>query len=246
MKNKVSISLVYDTENIKITMHQELTFERTCKFIYLLTSKRIQDKYKQWENDRNHVNTTYEDFYPENRNLFGNILKSKPTKDNPYLITPKIVPVLLNELNFRDANEIFWGNDIELYLEDLFTCLILDMKDFQEYTKHWCDFQLINEKQIKKFYHKFFVEKEENINKLKDDFIDFTYNTYLEFRIVESNGICECIEQNKQINDKNRSECLNFTYLPEKIKIYVEEILVPHVGLICFQNLLEEDAKSEN
>ncbi|WP_270513086.1 hypothetical protein [Lactococcus lactis] len=220
-------------------------FDRSCKLIYSLASRRIKKKYEQWTDNRNHIKTTHEDFYPANRSLIGNILECNRTKDNPYLITPKIVSVLVQELNFHDETEIFWGDDVGIYLEDLFTCLILDMKNSQEYTKNWSDFQLSNETQIKNFYHKFFVEKTKNLEKLTDDFIDFTYNSYHDFKIVESNGVCEVVEQDEQINKKNKSEFLTFTYLPEKLKTFAEEILLDFMRNICFENLLEENAKIE-
>ncbi|EIZ2538865.1 hypothetical protein MOZ20_003152, partial [Listeria monocytogenes] len=106
-------------------------FDRTCDLIYSLAAKRISYKYEKWAEKKNNIKTTHGDFYPDNRNLFGNILKGDNLGDNPYLITPKILPVLLNELDFNDENEIFWGEDVKIYLEDLFTCLVLDMKNYR-------------------------------------------------------------------------------------------------------------------
>ncbi|MFC6348116.1 hypothetical protein [Vagococcus carniphilus] len=225
---------------IKFTL-REPKFDRTCDLIYSLAAKRISYKYKQWTEKRNNIKATHRDFYPDNRNLFGNILKGENLDDNPYLITPKILPVLLNELDFNDENEIFWGEDVKIYLEDLFTCLVLDMKNYREYSKHWSDFQLDNDLKIRDFYQEYIVAKPDNFEKFLDDFVDFTYNTYNDFRIVEIDGVCKITEQDQCISLKNKTEFLSFTYLPQKIKILAEKIVIPLIDSISLECLLDQN-----
>lgn len=224
---------------------KEPEFYNTCELIYSLASNRISYKYEQWAEKRNKIKTTHGDFYPDNRNLFGNILNSNNLDDNPYLITPKILPVLLNELDFKDENEIFWGDDVKVYLEDLFTRLVLDMKNNCEYSKHWSDFQLDNDLQIRDFYQEYIVAKPDNFEKFVDDFVDFTYNTYSDFRIIEIDGVCKVIEQDQCISLKNKTEFLSFTYLPQKIKILVEKIVIPLMDSISLERLLDQNIKQD-
>lgn len=76
------------------------------------------------------------------------------------------------------------------------------MKNHREYSEHWCDFQLDNDSQIKKFYKEYFISIPINLAKLEDNFIDFTYNVYRDFRIIETEGVFEIIEKNEQVNEK--------------------------------------------
>lgn len=207
----------------------EPKFYKTCDLIYDLAAKR------------NNIKTTYVDFYPDNRNLFSNILKGDRLQDNPYLITPKILPVLLNELDFNDENEIFWGEDVKIYLEDLFTCLVLDMKSYCEYSKHWSDFQLDNDGKIRNFYKEYIIDKPDNFEKFLDDFVDFTYNTYNDFRIVEIDGVCKITEPVQCISLKNKTDYLSFTYLPQKIKILAEKMVIPLIDSISLERLLDRN-----
>ncbi|WP_267668989.1 hypothetical protein [Listeria innocua] len=220
-------------------------FDRTCDLIYSLAAKRISYKYEKWAEKKNNIKTTHGDFYPDNRNLFGNILKGDNLGDNPYLITPKILPVLLNELDFNDENEIFWGEDVKIYLEDLFTCLVLDMKNYREYSKHWSDFKLDNDLKIRDFYQEYIVAKPDNFEKFVDDFVDFTYNTYFDSRMIETDGVFKPIEQDKCINLKNKTEFLSFTYLPQKIKILAEKIVIPLMDSISLERLLDQNIKQD-
>lgn len=224
-----------DTNKIVV----EANFYTTCELFYSLASKRIERKYLQWIEDRNGQNATHTDFYPQNRNLFSNILQGKRTDDNPYLITPKIIPTLLNELDFNDVNEIFWGDDISLYFEDLFYCLINDMKDFPEYTKNWGGLKIASEYEIKKFYQSFFVEDNQKIEVLKDSFIDFTYNNYHELKVLDVDGTIQIIEQDSLVESKNNYELLTFKNLPDKIKIFAENIFLPQINDIRINTLIK-------
>lgn len=220
---------------------KEPNFDNTCELIYSLTSNRISYKYEKWAEKKNNIKTTHGDFYSDNRSLFGNILNNNRIEDNPYLITPKILPVLLNELDFNDENEIYWGEDVKIYLEDLFICLVLDMKNYSEYSKHWSDFQLDNDVKIRDFYQEYIVAKPDNFEKFLDDFVDFTYNTYNDFRIVEIDGVCKIIELDQCISLKNKTEFLSFTYLPQKNKILAEKIVIPLMDSISLERLLDQN-----
>lgn len=214
-------------------------FENTCELIYSMASKRIDEKYRVWEKNELSLNknAAYVDFYPNNRNLISCILRNDRTCDNQYLITPKILPVLMEKLDFNDENELFWGNDISSYLEDLFIALILDMKDEPEYVKHWNDFQLNDDAQIKIFFRKYFQKNSTYLEKLEDDFIDFTYNYYSGFEIIENNGVVTFSRPDKFVNTKNKTEYLDFKYLPQKIEILTKKIVLPLLDDIFLDTL---------
>lgn len=213
----------------------EPTFEKTCELIYWLASSRISQKYKMWKDDQSYSNAMIE-FYPSDRKLFGYVLKCQRKKDNPYLLTPKLVEVLLEKLEFVDRNEIFWGQEDEVssYLENLFITMLMEMKMYNEYTKYWMETSLTTEREIKDFYFKFILSNARVFESLKDDFVNFTYNSYEYFELVDRCG--EFIEDS--VFKKDSNETLTFHELPKKIKIYADNILLPFVSGICLENLI--------
>lgn len=81
---------------------------KTCELIYQLASQRIGEKYRKWEADNPKYNTQSQ-FFPEDRKLIGRVLNCIRTKNNPYLITPKIQEAIIENLDFTDVNELYWG-----------------------------------------------------------------------------------------------------------------------------------------
>lgn len=214
----------------------EPTFEKTCDLIYRLASFRISQKYNKWKKDQSYSSSMIE-FYPSDRKLFGYVLKPERKKDNPYLLTPKLVEVLLEKLDFIDKNEVYWGQEDEVssYLEDLFTTILIEMKTYNEYTKYWMETPLTTEREIKDFYLKFILGNADVFESLKDDFINFTYNSYEYFELLDEVG--EIIKDSVAKKDSN--EALTFHELPKKIKIYADNILLPFVSGICLENLID-------
>lgn len=215
----------------------EPSFERTCDLIYNLASTRISQKFEKWQDEQPH-NSAIDYFYPTDRKLFGNLLKGKRRKDNPYLLTPKLVETIFEELDFLDKNAIYWGgeDEVSLYIGDFFTTLLLEVTACHEYTKYFMGTNLITDKEVNHFYLKFIYGNQDNFESLKDDFIDFTYNSYNYFELVDEIG--EIKENCIDLKDSNKT--LTFHALPEKIKIYVDKIFIPFVSGICLDNLIKE------
>ncbi|TWO90223.1 hypothetical protein [Bacillus velezensis] len=212
----------------------EPSFDKTCELIYKLASERISEKFEEWKKSRNSNNAII-DFYPSDRNLFGDVLNCKKTKkDNPYLLTPKLVEVILEELDFKNIYEVYWGDDAGLYFEELFTTLLLDMQPYNDYTKNWMGIPLTSEEEIRDFYREFILEHEPKSNgeykSMKECFIQFTKNSYDYFELV--NEVGDFIEESP-VDNKEGNEVLTFHKLPKKIKIFAEEILLPFVSGIC-------------
>jgi hypothetical protein len=134
----------------------EPSFKKTCDLIYRLASARIRQKYDEWKKGQSYSNAMIE-FYPTDRKLFGYVLKGERKKDNPYLLTPKLVEVILEKLDFNDKNEVYWGQEDEVssYLEDLFTTILLEMQTYKYYTYKWMGIPLKTEREIRDFYCKF-------------------------------------------------------------------------------------------
>lgn len=121
--------------------------------IYKLASKRINEKYDEWKKGQSYSNAMI-DFYPTDRKLFGYVLKGERNKDNPYLLTPKLVEVILEKLDFNDKNEVYWGQEDEIssYLEGLFTAILLEMQTYKDYTRHWMGTPLTTEGEIRDLF----------------------------------------------------------------------------------------------
>lgn len=216
----------------------EPAFTKTCELIYKHASKRISEKYEEW-------NQSYgggiNGFCSTNRKVLGYILKCKPTKDNPYLLTPSLVQELLvNQDFFYDENEIYWGNDANEYLEDLFITVLLEMQESNDYTKYWMGIPLKTEIEIRDFYSNFIRDIEDVYESLKDAFVNFTFNSNEYFELVGEVG--EIIKDS--VDSKDSNKVLTFYKLPKKIAIYAEKILLPFISGICFNLFISSVEKA--
>ncbi|EIZ2536032.1 hypothetical protein MOZ20_000234 [Listeria monocytogenes] len=63
--------------------------------------------------------------------------------------------------------------------------------------------------------------------------------------MIETDGVFKPIEQDKCINLKNKTEFLSFTYLPQKIKILAEKIVIPLMDSISLERLLDQNIKQD-
>lgn len=222
----------------------EPSFDKTCELIYKHASERISQKYDEWKKGQSYGRAMI-DFYPTDRKLFGYVLKGERNKDNPYLLTPKLVEVIIEKLDFNDKNEVYWGQEDEIssYLEGLFTTILLEMQTNKDYTKHWMGTPLKTESEIRDFYCKFIHGNEVVCESLKDDFVNFTYNAYEYFELVGEVG--EIIKDS--VVQKGSNEALTFHELPKKITLYADKILLPFVSGICLNNIIDsfEEAPTE-
>ena len=188
------------------------------------------------------------EIYPD-RKLFGNVLNCMRTKkDNPYLLTLKLAEAIEKPLNFHDLNEVYWGRDPELYFEELFTTLLLEMQIYKDYTKSWMETPLTTESEIQDFYRlnretiienkkiKIGEDDYEEFKSLKDHFIDFTYNEYDYFELVDDVGEFTVGES---VHNKDGEKVLTFYQLPRKINTFTEKVLLPFVSGICLNNLID-------
>ncbi|MCM3269011.1 hypothetical protein [Paenibacillus elgii] len=227
----------------------EPTFDKTCELIYKRASERINDKYEEWKKNQTYGSTMIDIYH--DRKLFGNILKCVRTKkDNPYLLTLKFVETIVEEkiLIFNDLNEIYWGNVPELYFEELFTTLLLEMQTYKDYTKWWMGTPLKTESENKDFYRlnrESIIENKEIGNgqngfeeykSLLDRFIDFTKNKYDYFELVDKVGE---YTDGASVHNKDGEKVLTFYQLPRKINIFAEKVLLPFVSGICLNNLID-------
>ncbi len=214
----------------------ELSFDKTCELIYKLASARISQKYDEWKKGQSYSNAMIE-FYPTDRKLLGYVLKGESKKDNPYLLTPKLVEVCLEKLDFNDKNEVYWGqeDEISFYLGGLFTTILLEMQKYKDYTNNWMGVPLKTEREIRDFYCKFIHDKEDVCESLKDDFVNFTYNSYEYFELVDEVG--DIVE--KSVVQKDSNEVLTFHELPKKITLYADKILLPFMSGICLNILID-------
>lgn len=171
-------------------------FERTCNLIYLLASSRIADAYSEWqrENESKGLPAGLMQLYPQSKNtqnVIGRIIKGERTEDNPYLITPNALSAVVENLDFADENEVLWGSDVGVYFQELFSQLILDMGDLSYYRRHWLDADFSNNHWIWEFYQGCCVNTSESIERLKDDFVDFAFNTYQESSVENRGGLID-------------------------------------------------------
>lgn len=245
---------------------------KTCELIYQLTSQRIGEKYRKWEADNPKYNTQSQ-FFPEDRKLIGRVLNCIRTKNNPYLITPRIQEAIIENLDFTDVNELYWGEDISEYFQHFFTILLLEIQEYKDYTKFWMGIPLSTESEITKFYLENQVpilEIDESYNQeseaLIDQFINFTFNkiSYFEFESAERLGYYREDElvyrmkrkPNKPKKDEEvdetkvdkkakeyKNEILTFIELPKKLDVFVEKVFVPFISSICLDKLLESHIK---
>lgn len=228
------------------------TFDKSCELLYSLTSNRIRERYELRSKDyvKNHGKMeghgnkgTAFDFYPEDRNLVNRILKNKRNEDNPYLITPKILPVIVEKLGFNDKAEVFWGDDIKQYLEKLFKTMLQDVNHLYSYRKHWTDFLSANES-IDSLYYTFFSENEENLDYLEDEFLDFTYNNLNKKTFVECDDVLEFMSESEKISQNNCSVYLDFKNLPNKLKVFTDEVLIPIIDYAIQERFITDMVKN--
>lgn len=218
----------------------ETTFDKTCELIYKLASERISQKYDEWRKGQSY-GCGINGFLPRNRKVLGYVLTCKRTKDNPYLLTPSLVKEFLESHDiFNDENEIYWGNDANVYLEELFTTVLLEMQESNDYTKYWMGIPLKTEREIRDFYCEFLHDKEDVYVSLKDDFVDFTFNSYKYFELVGEVGEIK----KDSIVQKDSNGALTFYDLPKKIAIYADKILLPFVSGICLSILIDTFEKA--
>lgn len=225
----------------------EPSYEKTCNLIYKLASARISQKYNEWKKAQPDRGAMIE-IYPD-RKLFGNVLNCIRTKkDNPYLLTLKLAEAIVKPLKFRDLNEVYWGSDPELYFEELFTTLLLEMQTYKDYSKYWIETPLATEDEIKDFYRlnrESILENKEIGNglkgkteykSLKDRFIDFTYNNYDYFELIDEVG--EFTEESS-VDNREGNEALTFYKLHRKMKFFADKILLPFVSGICLNDMMD-------
>lgn len=245
---------------------------KTCELIYQLASQRIGEKYRKWEADNPKYNTQSQ-FFPEDRKLISRVLNCRRTTNNPYLITPKIQEAIIENLDFTDVNELYWGEDISEYFQHFFTILLLEIQEYKDYTKFWMGIPLSTESEITKFYLENQVpilEIDESYNQeseaLIDKFINFTFNkiSYFEFESAERLGYYREDElvyrmkrkpnkpkKDEEVDEKKvdiktkeyKNEILTFIELPKKLDIFVEKVFVPFISSICLDKRLESHIK---
>lgn len=241
---------------------------KTCELIYQLTSQRIVEKYRKWKEDNLKYNTQSQ-FFPEDRKLVSRVLNCIRTKNNSYLITPRIQEAIMENLDFTDVNELYWGEDISEYFQQFFTILLLEIQEYKDYTKFWIGIPLSTESKITKFYLENQVpilEIDESYNQeyeaLIDQFINFTFNkiSYFEFESAKRLGYYredELVYRTKRKPNKSKkdeevdetkvdkkakeykNEVLTFIELPKKLDIFVEKVFVPFISSICLGKRLE-------
>ncbi|UNJ96126.1 hypothetical protein MN093_11030 [Bacillus mycoides] len=240
---------------VRTTKTPEPSYEKTCDLIYKLASARISQKYDEWKKYQPYRGAMIE-IYPD-RKLFGNVLNCMRTKkDNPYLLTLKLAEAIVKPLKFHDLNEVYWSSTPELYFEELFTTLLLEMQTYKDYTKSWMETPLTTESEIKDFYRlnrESIIENKEIGNgqngyeeykSLKDRFIDFTYNKYDYFELVDEVGE---FTDGASVHNKDGEKVLTFYQLPRKINTFAEKVLLPFVSGVCLNNLIDsfEEAPTE-
>ena len=245
---------------------------KTCELIYQLTSQRIVEKYRKWKEDNLKYNTQSQ-FFPEDRKLVSRVLNCIRTKNNPYLIAPRIQEAIMENLDFTDVNELYWWEDISEYFQQFFTILLLEIQEYKDYTKFWMGIPLSTESEITKFYLENQVpilEIDESYNQeyeaLIDRFINFTFNkiSYFEFESAKRLGYYHEDElvyrmkkkpnkpkKDEDVDEKKvdiktkeyKNEVLTFIELPKKLDIFVEKVFVPFISSICLDKQLESHIK---
>lgn len=268
--------------NIKPSLN-ESKFPCTFNMLYSLTSKRVLAKYQLWEKNQLKQGLKTRDIdFPSSqhtRKILGLIISNPPkfSKNNPFLITPNVVKafVLPSEFEPKDLDDyeiekqtieknwkfpyshtLFWGtvDEIEEYLEDLFVSLLMDMKNYPNYFKHWNSFNLNNESEYRKFYKENISETPKFLNMLLDLFLAFTYNDeefvhkYKDVEgIIEINKfqVTENIVESKNWESFSQEDCLTFYELPKKIKLFAEEGILSFIDHIRLSLLFEESSKQD-
>lgn len=131
-------------------------------FFYTRACDRINKRYDKKERPK------LASLHEANPKIIGNILNKTISKnDNPYLITPTAIEVLIREEFFTNATEMLWGSKDEIneYIEPLFylfwNTYVLNseeifspyMYDYLPYAEHWIyKEQIINQNEEKDKY----------------------------------------------------------------------------------------------
>lgn len=196
--------------------------------IYKLASERISEKYLAWEKKNPEYNNQT-GFYPNDSKLIGKVMACKRTVNNKYLLTPAIQEAIMENLDFTDVNELYWGNDVDLYFEELFTTLLLEAQTYRNYQKHWMGTPLATEIDIRNFYRSnrdlilgIVPFDNAEYKSLKDRFIDFTFNRVEYFEFDNEDRVGEYIED-EPVSHKDGAQTLTFVGLPKKLDIFVEK-----------------------
>lgn len=203
-------------------------YPKTCQLFYDMAFKRVTKIYNVWK-ELYPEGASPSSFAPKQRKLFKAILNGERTEDNPYYLTPTAVKVVLAQLKTLDKgrhneNEIYWGEDVESYLEVLFVTALLELQERTEadgetpyYTKYWQGIPLEKEEDIRVFYQNFVLKNNENFYMFRNGFLDFIENeyTYLDYskgvniRKDETVGEFPEKERERIVDEKEQIKALN-------------------------------------
>jgi len=175
--------------------------------------------------------------------LLGNVIryhdkdKSVLKANNPNLLTIALAESLVENLDFNVLNEVYW-RDSQTYFKDFLITSLIEIQEYNNYDSYWWDNPMSTTKKIEKFYQTYqteLVEDKDKYQSLLSLFIDFTYNTCENLKLIE-NTVWE--KENITIGKgslKNTSlVTLTFEKLNDKLLIFIHEIALPFIWGICF------------
>jgi len=106
------------------------TFEKTCRHLFQLTATRVRER-KAYLKEKGVIKGD-SDIYAEELPLVSRIINFDGTtcpKNNKYLIPFRAVSSFVENLQFVDDHELFWGGDEEIkrYANELFFNMTIDI-----------------------------------------------------------------------------------------------------------------------
>ncbi|HCT9421893.1 TPA: hypothetical protein OUC14_001636 [Enterococcus faecalis] len=219
---------------------QKNPYPKTTDVLYTQASKRIYEKY--YEKLVNEPHLTKTRVYFDTKLLKGamDYHKTKVIQDKNYskLISLDMAEALVESLNFKDVNEVYWGKPKD-YLRDFIITLILEMQQVKGYREYFFEIPLSTEQEVETFYR---AHQDEMDLSLLSRFNEFTKNKCLRLKL--SNGVWKIRKHevdNRYSELKNVSQdTVTFENLPNTLNLFIEEILLPFIWKIGFDKFNEQ------
>lgn len=220
---------------------KENPYPRTTQLIYSQASERIDEKYKKWSK-RQQKRPAKVDVYSDTK-LLTNVLEYHNTKkinDGNYskLVTLDLAKALVTNLDFKDLNEVYWG-DPEIYFEDYIVTLLLEMQESKDYSRYFWDIPLSTKKDVEKFYQSYkdeILNDGERSQSLVSSFIDFTYNVHESLEPVGDVFDFQDVKVDNSRLKNISSETLTFENLSHSLDVFIKEILLPFIWCVGFND----------
>lgn len=218
-----------------------MLYEKTSKYIYFKTGERIRKKMNSLKFEDIYQLMGYEsqkDYDKKGGNFNESVILlitngTARYKENRYLFTSEYHELLKEKLRFATYHDMFWGNEDEFkeYSEELFYCLIEDMKEDKELQSNI--FSLLEMKEKEEIY-------EEVRSLFIDNFWQFTLgnlsdlnkidivSTEKKFGNTRQEELVHTLEETLSFNKLNKN--LEIYASRELRKMLIVSVLIPELS----------------